>query len=270
MLSFSGAAQGGLQAFGLRQIGGPQVNMGEGEGGFAVLPNPASIWPDFLVGQNERPARVLLVDDDPHIRRVIAQELMNEPRTLLVAQANSVKEARRAIKQHDFDVLLVDLHLGDGEGFELLDFVKTVRPCVESIVISVMECEEQVLRAFELGATGYLSKNSWFGSYPQAVLQVVNGGASITPTLARRLLQRFDKPSDQASKRQTRDEVGRLSTREKEVLRLVANGLTSVEIGARLLISVMTVNTHVRNIYRKLQVKTRAQAVRFASLRGLF
>lgn len=241
-----------------------------GFGEFSVLDGPSSIWPDFLVGQPQRPVRVVVVDDDPHIRRVISQDLMSDPRTVVVAQAQSLREARKVIKQHEFDVLLVDLHLGDGEGFELLDFVKTVRPSVESIVISVMECEDQVVRAFELGATGYLGKNSWFGSYPQAVLQVVNGGASITPNLARRLLQRFDKPDANAKKSAAREGTEHLSTREKEVLRLVASGYTSAEIAARLPISVMTVNTHVRNIYRKLQVRTRAQAVRFASMRGLF
>ena len=241
-----------------------------GSGGSSAFGGQSSIWPDFMVGQAQRPTRVVLVDDDPHIRRVIAQELMCEPRTVVVAQAASLREGRKAIKQNEFDVLLVDLHLGDGEGFELLDYVKTVRPSVESIVISVMECEEQVLRAFELGATGYLSKNSWFGSYAQAVLQVVNGGASITPNLARRLLQRFDKSDSHARKPQAREETERLSIREKEVLRLVSTGHTSAEIGTRLSISVMTVNTHVRNIYRKLQVRTRAQAVSFASLRGLF
>ena len=235
-----------------------------------VAGGPASTWPDFMVGQKDRPTRVVLVDDNPHIRQVIAQELMSDPRTLLVAHADSVREGRRVIKRHEFDVLLVDLHLGDGEGFDLLDFVKSVRPSVETIVISVMENEEQILRAFELGATGFLSKNSWFGSYSQAVLQVVNGGASITPNLARRLLQRFDKGVANPASARTHDEAERLSAREKEVLRLVASGHTSSEIGSRLLISAMTVNTHVRNIYRKLQVRTRAQAVRFASLRGLF
>ena len=88
--------------------------------------------------------------------------------------------------------------------------------------------------------------------------------------VARRLLQRFDKPNSQAPKRSRPDEMERLSSREKEVLRMVASGYTSAEIGVRLLISCMTVNTHIRNIYRKLQVRTRAQAVRFASLRGLF
>jgi DNA-binding NarL/FixJ family response regulator len=102
------------------------------------------------------------------------------------------------------------------------------------------------------------------------VLQVANGGASVTPSLARRLLQRFDKTQGAEPKRRTPDEADRLSTREREVLRMVASGYTSAEIGSRLMISAMTVNTHIKNIYRKLQVRTRAQAVRFASLRGLF
>ncbi|WP_287983470.1 response regulator transcription factor [Diaphorobacter sp.] len=234
--------------------------------------NPPSIWPDFLAGQLEKPVRVLLVDDDAHMRRVIAQELMSDQRTLLVAQATSVREGRKAIKQHEFDVMLVDLNLGDGEGFMLIDYMKSVRPTAEAIVISIMQNDEQVLHAFELGATGYLVKNSWFGSYSQAVLQVANGGASITPNLARRLLQRFD-PSGAAAphaQRRVEQETERLSQREKEVLRMVASGYTSAEIGNRLFISSLTVNTHIKNIYRKLQVRTRAQAVRFASLRGLF
>jgi len=229
------------------------------------------LWPDFLIGQADKPVRVLLIDDDPHIRRVISQELMSDERTLLVAQADSLKEGRKAIRQHSFDVMLVDIHLGDGEGLDLIDFMKTVHPSAEAIVVSIMDSDDLVLRAFELGATGYLVKNSWFGSYPQAVLQVANGGASITPNLARRLLQRFDKPlvAEEVPRRQP-DATELLSVREREVLRLVASGHTSVEIGLRLSISSMTVNTHIKNIYRKLQVRTRAQAVRFASLRGMF
>jgi DNA-binding NtrC family response regulator len=124
----------------------------------------SAMWPDYLAGQPDKPVRVLLVDDDAHIRMVIAQEIMNDPRTLVVAQAGSVRDGRKAIRQHEFDVMLVDLNLGDGEGFELLDMMKTVRPTAEAVIISVMENDEQVLRAFELGATGYLVKNSWFGN----------------------------------------------------------------------------------------------------------
>lgn len=230
----------------------------------------ARIWPNFLIGQVDKPVRVLLIDDDAHIRMVIAQELMADERTLLVAQASSIKEGRKAIRQHAFDVMLVDMHLGDGEGLELIDFMKTLHPSAEAVVVSIMESDDLVLRAFELGATGYLIKNSWFGNYPMAVLQVANGGASITPNLARRLLQRFDKTAVEEVRRRQPEEAERLSAREREVLRMVAGGYTSVEIGVRLAISSMTVNTHIKNIYRKLQVRTRAQAVRFASLRGMF
>lgn len=239
-------------------------------GQFGTFSNPPSVWPAFLTGQETSPVRVLLVDDDPHIRLVIAQELMADARTLLVGQAGSVREGRRAIKQYDFDVLLVDLNLGDGNAFDLLEYLKPARPSAQAVVISVMENDDEVIRAFELGACGYVGKNSWFGNYAQSVLQVANGGASITPNLARRLLQRFDRTNSAENKRRQPDEADRLSAREKEILRLVASGYTSAEVGSRLLISCMTVNTHLRNIYRKLQVRTRAQAVRFASLRGLF
>ena len=230
------------------------------------------MWPDYMVGQPDKPVRVLVVDDDVHLRMVISQEIMNDRRTIVVGQAGTIKEAKKVIRHQDFDVMLLDINLGDTDGLELIDVMKSMRPNAEAIVVSIIETEEQVLRAFELGATGYLVKNSWFGNYPQAVLQVANGGASITPNLARRLLQRYDKratPSNTESIEEP-NVADRLSSREREVLRMVAAGNTSAEIGLKLEISAMTVNTHIKNIYRKLQVRTRAQAVRFASLRGLF
>ena len=223
-------------------------------------------WPEFMVGQSDRPVKVMVVDDDAHIRQVIARELLGDVRIDLVAQASSLKEGRRKIAQHDIDVLLVDLNLGDGSGYELIQTIKALQPRCEAVVISAIEDEKHAIQAFANGATGYLVKNSWFGSFPQAVLQVVNGGASITPNLARRLLQRLDTrgvPAPQPLQRE------RLSDREREILKMVAAGYTSVEIAERLAISAQTVNTHIRNIYRKLQVKTRAQAVTRAADQGL-
>lgn len=229
-----------------------------------------SMWPDFLTGQPGQPVRVILIDDDAQMRRVISQELLGDLRINLLGQARSLKEGRRLIGQHEFDVMLVDLNLGDGTGFDLIEYMKTSHPLAEAVVISAMEDEQHALHAFELGATGYLVKNSWFGNFSQAVLQVVNGGASITPNLARRLLGKFEpaQRSDQSPEPERQKE--RLSVREKEVLKLVAAGYTSGEIGERLVISSQTVNAHIKNIYSKLQVHTRAQAVSFAALRGLF
>ena len=232
----------------------------------------ASVWPPFLIGQPEQPVRVLLVEDDPHCRLVMAQALLADARIQLVGQAASRREGARLMARHAFDVMLVDLNLGDGTGFELIDAMKSAHPMAEAIVITAMEDEEHAIRAFELGATGYLIKNSWFDSFPQAVLQVVNGGASITPNLARRLLRRLDGQTERpAAARGAGAASGgeKLSEREREVLRLVASGHTSCEIGKRLGISDQTVNAHIKNIYRKLHVRTRAQAVSQASQWGL-
>ncbi len=229
----------------------------------------ASMWPEHLVGQPGAPVRVMLIDDDVNMRSVISRELLGDLRTDLVATGSSVKEGRHLIVQHKFDVLLVDLNLGDGHGFDLIERMKIVRPMAEAIVISAFEDEESTLRAFELGATGFLVKNSWFGNIPQSVLQVVNGGASITPSLARRMLLKLEHQTEVVplSPGQHRE---KLSDREKGVLKMVSAGYTSIEIGVNLSISCQTVNTHIKNIYRKLQVRTRAQAVSYAVHRGLF
>jgi DNA-binding NarL/FixJ family response regulator len=229
--------------------------------------NPPSVWPDFMVGQVEQPVRVLVVDDDSHMSHVIAQELLSDQRINLVGQATGLRDGRRKMVHIDFDVLMVDINLGDGSGFDLIEEVKSRSPMVEVVVISAIEDEEHALHAFELGATGYLIKNSWFGNFPQAVLQVVNGGASITPNLARRLLRRMGVK--QGTSPSAISKSDRLSQREKEVLKMVACGYTSAQIGSRLVISVQTVNTHIRNLYQKLQVHSRAQAVSCASQRGL-
>lgn len=234
---------------------------------FTLRSNPPSVWPDFMVGQVAQPVRVLLVDDDSHMSHVIAQELLSDQRINLVGQATGLRDGRRKISHIDFDVLLVDINLGDGSGFDLIEQVKSRSPMVEVVVISAIEDEEHALHAFELGATGYLIKNSWFGDFPQAVLQVVNGGASITPHLARRLLRRMGLKKGAPPSGNHR--VDQLSQREREVLRMVAGGYTSGQIGERLVISVQTVNTHIRNLYQKLQVHSRAQAVSCASERGL-
>lgn len=249
------------------QLGGVYVRTQSASSSNDVLPSTPSLWPTFLAGQPGKPVRVILVDDDINMRKVISHELLADLRIDLVAQGTSLREGRRLVQQHEFEVLLVDLNLGDGSGLDLIEHLKTVRPLAEAVVISAMEDEQHALHAFELGATGYLVKNSWFGNFPQAVLQVVNGGASITPNLARRLLHRLEHSKEAAQ--HVAVQRDKLSDREKEVLKMVAAGYTSGEIGSQLSISAQTVNTHIKNIYRKLQVHSRAQAVSLAAQRGI-
>ena len=245
--------------------------LGYQDGGFDVFNNEASIWPAFLVGQRDSPVRTVVIDDDIHFVNVLAQELMKDERLKVVGKALSLKEGKRLCKGMEFDVALVDLTLADGSGFQLLELLHAIKPSCQIIVVTVMEQDESVSRAFELGASGYLIKHSWFSNYVQAILQVANGGTAISPHLVKRLLRRFDQPSAGCRHSPSVGAVGQeqLSSREKDILRMVASGHTSTEIAARLNISHMTVNTHIRNTYRKLQVRSRAQAVQSAMVRGL-
>lgn len=246
------------------------------QGQFTYHANPASLWPDFLVGQASQPLRVILVDQDARMRNLVSHELNLDSRVTLVSSASNLREGKIIISRYEFDVLLIDFSLSDGMGFDLIKHMKLHRPSAEIIVMSVRDDEEHAITAFELGATGYLVKNSWFGNFAQAVLQVANGGAFISPNLARRLVQKLTA-AHHAELRAipTHHNVPSLpgdttlSLREKEILELVASGYTSPEIAGFIKISSQTVTTHMKNIYRKLQVHSRAAAVMHAKNQGL-
>ena len=242
-----------------------------GRGQFEVPPPQNATefqWPHFLAGQHAKPVRVVLVASDPLIRNVIAQELLDD-RRIQLEKANTLREGRCLLIRHELDVLMVDVCLVDGSGFELITEAKKHRSTPEVIAISAHLDEAQALHAFELGASGYLVQSAWLQSYAQAVLHVVNGGAAVTPTLARRLLVHLNH--SRANGNPVRSPTGRatLTARELEVLQLVALGNGGDAIAKQLGISPQTVNVHIKSIYRKLQVHTRAQAVSCATHRGL-
>lgn len=234
---------------------------------FSTFENPPSLWPNFLEGQSERPVRVLVIDRDPSIRRRIAHDLMADARTLFVGEAASLKEGRKLLRETELDVLLVDVTQNDCAGFELIAYTKNLKPNVQVVAVSAVDSDEKAVRAIQLGAVGFLAKNSWFGSYVQAVLQVANGGASLSPSVTRRLLQKLG--TNKGGGDAAAGLPAKLSERERQVLRMISEGFSSAEIAIRLSISRLTVNAHVKNIYRKLHVRTRAQAVSCANTLGL-
>jgi DNA-binding NarL/FixJ family response regulator len=240
-------------------------------GGFSIFKNSPCVWPESMTGQPGAPLRVHIVDADAHARGVIAQELMQDSRTVVAGQAGTLRDGRRLVRDVRFDVLLVDVSLPDGTGFELISHAKSLNPEAEMVALSKQEIDDDAMRAFDLGAAGFVVKNSWFVSFVQAVLQVANGGAAITPALSRRLLLRRGANAAPLPVPDVPGEVVRvkLSLREHEVLRMIASGLTSSEIGDRLAISCTTVNSHVKNMYHKLHVRSRAQAVSCANSWGL-
>lgn len=244
------------------------------QGQFAYFENPANLWPDFLLGQANQPLRVILIEENAHMNSVVGQELDSDPRTTLVATASNMREGKNLIANYAFDVMLLDLNLRDGMSFELLKYMRLHRPVAEAIVVSVIDDEEKAITAFDLGANGYIVKNSWFGNYAQAVLQVANGGAFISPSLARRLIKKLTRGPHTEFQNAHSQVVplhgsGVLSYREREILELIAEGCTTAAIALKMNISGLTVTTHIKNIYRKLQAHTRAQAVSCAKDQGL-
>lgn len=230
-----------------------------------TLTNP---WPTFLAGQADKPVRVLLVDEDGKSRGAIARELVMDSRVCVVGEAGSLLEAKRVMAQQDFDVMILDTRLGGGKGFDLIEAAKARSGSAEIIVHSTLDDEAHVRRAFTAGAAGYLVKNSWFQNYPQAVLQVVNGGAAVSPNVVRRLLVRL-APFNPGNSNDERASRKTLSKREIQVLRLVATGHVTQDIAHRLSISGGTVGAHMKSICLKLQVRTRAHAVVVATSLGL-
>ena len=251
----------------------PMAPMRAQPSGFSIFRNSPCIWPESMSGQPGAPVRVHIVDSDAHFRGGVAQELMGDSRTVVAGQVGSLDDGRRLVRDVSFDVLLVDIALSDGAGFGLISHARSLQPGVEVVALSSSETEDDAVRAFDLGAAGFVVKSSWFISFVQAVLQVANGGAAVTPVVARRLLRKRSSPVG-APTTILPGPVGgvvciKLTVREQDVLRMIASGLTSNEIGGRLAISCTTVNAHVKNMYHKLHVRSRAQAVSCANAWGL-
>ncbi len=246
----------------------------DSKGQFAYFATQAHLWPDFLVGQASQPLRVVLIEEETHLRGVVGNDIGLDPRTTLVATASNIREGKHLLETYVFDVLLLDLNMHNGMSFELLKFSKMMRPNAEVIVISKTDDLQNATKAFNLGASGHILKDSWFGDFAQAVLQVANGGSFVSPNLARKLIKNLFNSPDSEGKNTANQVLSLpgnsiLSYREREILELVSEGFTSSAIALKINISSQTVTTHIKNIYRKLQVHTRAQAVSSAKNQGL-
>jgi DNA-binding NarL/FixJ family response regulator len=164
-------------------------------------------------------------------------------------------------------VLLTDLGLPDGDGMELIRLARAESAETLPLVITVFGDEQHVVTAIEAGAMGYLLKDGTADYIGTSIIEMIGGGSPISPPIARYLLRHFrhDVPSPAPDA----DGRPRLSDREAQVLSLIVKGFTYAEIAKLLEVSTHTVTTHVRNIYRKLEVHTRGEAVYEALQLGL-
>jgi DNA-binding NarL/FixJ family response regulator len=207
--------------------------------------------------------RVVLVDDHALFRAGVRGELGTKVE--IVGEAESVAEAVPLIKELDPDVVLLDVHLPDGGGEAVIAGVSQERPGVRFLALSVSDAAEDVIAVIRAGARGYVTKTISGDELAEAVKRTADGDAVFSPRLAGFVLDAF-----RAGERVHSDtELDELTAREREVLQLIARGYRYKEIAARLHLSVKTVESHVSNVLRKLQLSSRHELTRWAAERRL-
>ncbi|MEZ5559562.1 MAG: response regulator transcription factor [Pseudomonadales bacterium] len=216
--------------------------------------------------QEEGPVPVMIVEDDPVTRDDWADKVRDDPGLRLAAVCAGFEEASTVLDVTDARVALIDLGLPDGDGTDLIRFAVARDPPIEVMVMTVFGDERHVVRAIEAGATGYLLKDADAPSVSKAIHDLLAGGSPISTAIARHLLRRFRVPEAAG---ETVEPAVSLTPREREVLDLVARGCSNAEIGDLLQLSFHTVNSHIKNIYRKLAVRSRSEAVFEAVQQGL-
>jgi len=209
---------------------------------------------------------VMIVEDAPATRRRLTRAIEEYPRLVLLAAVGTCAEARAALAGALPKVLLVDIGLPDGNGIDLIREVAARSNDVDMMVITVFGDEKHVLAALQAGATGYLLKDSSLQDIGEAVMQLIEGGSPISPPIARYLLRRFHRPEHDEK---VEADPNALTEREHEVLNLIVKGFSYKEIANLLKMSLLTVPSHIKNIYRKLAVHSRSEAVFEAIQTGL-
>jgi DNA-binding NarL/FixJ family response regulator len=219
------------------------------------------------------PWRVTLLEDDADTRVFFEGCVHANPSLALAASFGRLREARSWFESNRADLLLTDLALPDGHALALIRDLALRQSDCAVMVVSVFGDEDTVIACVEAGAVGYMHKDSKSTDVDRAMVDVMHGASPISPMIARRLLERLRRGSVDAQPQppapvQPAPEVV-LSTRESEVLELIARGYAYAEIARLRGVTIHTVQTHIRNLYAKLAVHSRSEAVFEASRMGL-
>ncbi|GGH06593.1 response regulator [Silvibacterium dinghuense] len=204
---------------------------------------------------DKKQIRLLLVDDHPIVRFGLSALLGMQEDFAVVAAASSGREALDILRQKTIDIVLVDLRMPGFSGIDTLEQIRTQAPRVQAIVLSSFEFDEEIYAAVKAGARGYLLKESPPEEIMSAIRSVFAGRQAFPERIAKRLSE-------------SRMTAG-LSAREREVLELVAKGLTNKEVANTLQISQFTVRNHLNHITEKLEASDRTEAIFIAIHTGL-
>jgi DNA-binding NarL/FixJ family response regulator len=227
------------------------------------VPTPAAA----MAGAPERAptiAAVGVVEDNPGLRRSFERLVSRAPGCRCVGAWPDGQSALDQLPALQPDVVLMDIHLPGMSGIECTARLKRLSPRTQVIMVTVYEDTDNIFRALQAGASGYLLKRASSADILEAIVEVRQGGAPMSSEIARRVVEAFRTPLPEP------DEPTGLSARERELLELLAQGFSNKEIAERLGIAYQTVKVHLKHIYEKLHVRSRTEALlKFMGDRGL-
>jgi DNA-binding NarL/FixJ family response regulator len=209
--------------------------------------------------------RVAVIEDDPVMRGLLSSAVAEQEDMLFTSSAANMAEGAGMIEAGGYDVLLCDLGLPDGSGIPLIRQEALTGRDTDILVITIFANQTKVLDAIRAGARGYLLKDESIEDCISAVREIRRGGSPISPIIARQLLGQIRPEPEKAPVLM----ASPLSEREYEVLNLLSRGFANAECADILTVSPNTIGTHVKNIYRKLEVNCRAEALFEATSQGI-
>jgi DNA-binding NarL/FixJ family response regulator len=214
-----------------------------------------------------QPVRVLLVDDDDLMRAGLRAVISSDAAIEVVGEAGDGRAAVAAVRAHTPDVVLMDVRMPDLDGIAATREVVAVSPDVKVAILTTFEQDDYIFGALNAGASGFLLKRTQPEELIAAIHALAAGDSLLSPSVTRRVIERMtEQPvADPVEK----DRLARLTPREREVLELIAGGLSNREIAAAFVVEESTVKTHVKRILMKLRLRDRVQAVIFAYESGL-
>lgn len=204
-------------------------------------------------------ARILIADDHAVVRRGVKQILEEEPDIEVIGEATNRSEVIQNLKDHDWDILILDITFPVCNGLEILQDVKRLHPNLPVLILSMHTEEEFALSTLKLKAAGYVTKESVPEELVLAIKVILKGHRYISPSLAEKLANYLDRDID-ADK--TPHE--KLSKREKQVLIMIASGKSIKQIAKEIYLSVKTVSTYRKRVLDKLNLETTAELIRYA------
>ncbi len=213
------------------------------------------------IGQDR--VRVLIADDHALFRRGLIMVLESEPDIEVVAEAQDGAEVIAKTEEFVPDVVLMDVRMPKLNGIEAARTIREMVPSVKIVMLTVSDEEDDLFDAIKAGANGYLLKEISIEEVADAIRSVTTGQSLLSPSMASKLLNEFNALAKQADEK-PRLAAPRLTTRELEVLKLVAQGMSNRDVAEQLFIAENTVKNHVRNILEKLQLHSRMEAVVYA------